>query len=642
MTGSTHGLLRRTLPFVVACCLSFGIFYLSYHFDNKYTAGSPQAMGGVLFLDRGELEQSPVVYLINGWELYRDRLLTPEDFSHDAPSPDQYTAIGQYGGFESEADANPHGSATYRLNLLLPEQINSYTLELPEIYSAYRLYVNDTLVVSRGNPDPDAYRPRIQSGSISFQAAGNTVLTIAVSDFSHLYSGMVYPPAFGKPEAVASVLDGKFAFSLTVCCVALLVGLLCFFLSCSLKNRRFLLFALLCLCSIGSVGYPAVHRLFSFGVQPWYALEIAADYAMFLLFVLLVNSLCDIPPKITAVVASVGGFFCVLAFGVSMASAFLSYPHILAFSNCTAVYKIICAVWILSVAAAAVLRKTAYSGALLTGSGVFACALLADRIFPLFEPIHFGWFTELAEIWMLAVVGYILCADMITAERRRLAFEQQHRQMETRIQMQKEHYRALAGQMEQISQARHDLRHHLTALQLYLQEGHVHDALAYINTLHKKPELSSELSFCTDYNLDVLLRYYDAEAKANSIRHSFRVQLPADLKVSAEDICVMIGNLLENAVEACRKAPQEGRFLSVKIFHFHSNLMIEVKNSYAEKLFPQHALFSSTKRQHIGMGLKSIQTIAEKYHGNLTVHAEENEHTFIAQVFLINRPASTP
>ena len=97
---------------------------------------------------------------------------------------------------------------------------------------------------------------------------------------------------------------------------------------------------------------------------------------------------------------------------------------------------------------------------------------------------------------MLAVLGCILLVDTISAQRRQLALEQDRKQMAMRLQMQKEHYRDLAAQIEQVRSARHDLRHHLTTLQLYLQEGRNRQAQEYLDRLNRRPELSSELSFC--------------------------------------------------------------------------------------------------------------------------------------------------
>ena len=84
-----------------------------------------------------------IIFLIDGWEYYSGRLLSPEDFSSMPPIPDEYLFIGHYGGFEAGSkNGSPHGSASYRLDIRIPEDDRSYALELPEIFSSYRLYIN--------------------------------------------------------------------------------------------------------------------------------------------------------------------------------------------------------------------------------------------------------------------------------------------------------------------------------------------------------------------------------------------------------------------------------------------------------------------------------------------------------------------
>ena len=65
--------------------------------------------------------------------------------------------------------------------------------------------------------------------------------------------------------------------------------------------------------------------------------------------------------------------------------------------------------------------------------------------------------------------------------------------------------------------------------------------------------------------------------------------------------------------------------------------MVEIQNSYKGRLVPMHGLFASTKRRHSGMGLKSVQAMAEKYHGNLELHLDEKEQKFVARLLLVNR-----
>ena len=235
-------------------------------------------------LDGGALDKSPVLFLIGGWEYYGGKLLSPKDFVHDAPAPDKHIYIGQYGGFEAgDKDAPPHGSATYRLNIFIPDQPRKFMLELPEIFSAYRAYINGGEVMRMGDPDPDSYRPETGNRMVAFEAGGRIEIIIAASDYSHFYSGMTYPPAFGEPESVANLLSSRLVIRGVVCAIALTIALISLLIGIiSRSSRLTVLYSLLCLCFIGYVSYPLV-QTYSGGFRLSYIIENFSFCAMLLL-----------------------------------------------------------------------------------------------------------------------------------------------------------------------------------------------------------------------------------------------------------------------------------------------------------------------------------------------------------------------
>ena len=86
----------------------------------------------------------------------------------------------------------------YALTLDLPETPAQYGLELPEIYSAYRLYLNGNLELQVGEPDLKHYQPRTQNRMVTFTGSGLTTILLAVRDDSILQR-LVYPPAWAHP-----------------------------------------------------------------------------------------------------------------------------------------------------------------------------------------------------------------------------------------------------------------------------------------------------------------------------------------------------------------------------------------------------------------------------------------------------------
>ena len=642
MTSKYRRILLQLCLLAVTFLASMGIFTLSYRYDNKYTGHSAQPINGILFYspDQG------IVHLRNGWEFYRGRLLSPEDFETEPPLPDGYLAIGQYLGMEAgDPSASPHGSMTCRITVCLPETPGLYTLELPEIYSAYRLWLNGRLVASQGNPDPEVYVPALKSGSLTFEGSGDVTFLLAMSDWSHLYSGLVYPPAFGPAGQMETLLNQKFVWGLTAMTLALVLGLFQLILAALLKSLRSLYSGLICAAFAVSVSSPVIHRLMTTGIVPYYNLEIFCRYAIYGLTALLVAALChetaEKKSRLQNVLAAAAAMFPFLALWVSFLAPELSRTQMVLFSQAAGWYKALCSLWLLGTVFHAGLSKEQNfeTAVLLAGVCVFASALAADRLYPGFEPIRFGWFSETAGLIFVLVLSFLMLRDSAVLYRRQFLFDQQKKQLEDQISMQKKHYAELAGQMETIRAMRHDIRHHLNHISVLLADGNSTAARDYVSSLTKSALTASPLSFCDAYYVDVLLRFYDSKAKELKVPFTVNAHIPPEPGIPEEDLCVILGNLLENGLEASLKVPSSFRQMSVALTYESGAFAIEVKNCCMDTAVPDGDGYLSTKSpgRH-GIGLSSVRQTADKYGGNVWISIQPGEngiHTFFVQILLI-------
>lgn len=631
-------LSKRLLLLAITFLFTMGLFTAAYRLDNKYTLQSVQPINGILFYTP---EQADPVYLINGWEYYQGRLFTPEDFISDLPIPDNYVYIGQYSGMEAgNPEASPHGSATYRLTLSLPDTPAFYTLELPEIYSAYRLYIGSRLMASQGNPDPDHYEPSLSSSSITFEASGDVQLLLAVSDWSHLYSGMVYPPAFGTPNAVNALLKERFAISLTVTALAAILGFFQLALSAILKNRRSLLSGLICVAFSVSASTPALHQLTATGIVPWYNLEIFCRYAIYGLSLILVLDLCGRQHRAIKAASYAAALFPFLALAVSLLAPRLSYRQMLLFSHTAGAYKVLCALWLLGTAFFSKIEQEPEEdhAILLAGICIFASSLVADRLYSSFEPIRFGWFSEIAGFLFVLLLSFLLLRDSARFYKRQFILAEEKIQMESQIQMQKKHYSELAAQIEKIRTMRHDIRHHLTQLSILLKDRNTEAAAQYLDKVTHSTLTSAPLSFCEAYYVDVLLRYYYSCAEDLHISMAVKANVSTEPGVPEEDLCVILGNILENAFDASVPVPQDQRRITVAMTCQEGAIVIEVKNRFKGELVPDGKNFYSSKEKgRHGIGLSSVRSMAEKYGGDVWLNTEPGEddiHVFSIQVLL--------
>ena len=188
---------------IISMILSLMVFYVLYNANNKYMTREEKAIHGILYAD-GSYDSLPVYYLSREWEYYPDVLLTPGDDLEKYYF--RYLSIGEYGGMElDDRNGNPYGSGTYRLRIMLPSEEHTYGLYLPEIFSAYNLYVDGKLIEQVGNPDPDHYEERIQHRMFTFKGHTSVEIMIAVTDKDSASPGIQYVPAFGNPLKVNTV-----------------------------------------------------------------------------------------------------------------------------------------------------------------------------------------------------------------------------------------------------------------------------------------------------------------------------------------------------------------------------------------------------------------------------------------------------
>lgn len=105
-----------------------------------------------------------------------------------------------------------------------------------------------------------------------------------------------------------------------------------------------------------------------------------------------------------------------------------------------------------------------YGKIVLVGTTVYACSLVADRIWPLYEPIIGGRFPETGGMVLAIAFACVLWRDLSEAYKIRLTYEIYSKQTELRLLAQKKHYEKLKAQMDETSRVRHDMRQHLRVL----------------------------------------------------------------------------------------------------------------------------------------------------------------------------------
>ena len=162
---------------------------------------------------------------------------------------------------------------------------------------------------------------------------------------------------------------------------------------------------------------------------------------------------------------------------------------------------------------------------------------------------------------------------------------------------------------------RHDYHNHIQALKAQLGMGQYELATEYLGRLEEDLDDIRQMVESGNVSLDAILNSKLSYAEKKEISLNFKATVPQKLTVSDIDLCVLIGNLIDNAVEACEKLPVKDRFLRLYIGVFRKQLYISVTNATNELVRKLDDEYITTKRGNHGHGLKRINNTVEKYGG---------------------------
>lgn len=201
------------------------------------------------------------------------------------------------------------------------------------------------------------------------------------------------------------------------------------------------------------------------------------------------------------------------------------------------------------------------------------------------------------------------------------------------IAMYTNQYNLLQKHILETRRARHDLRQHLNLIQTYIDKNDSEALSEYIKKYGQTLPNDISSFYCKNYAIDVIIGHYAQIAKENDIEFSSNIQLPADINIPEPTLCVLFGNILENAIESCKNFNKAKPFIKIcSTIIGENSLSITMDNSCNKPpVFSDGALLS-TKHSGLGMGTYSVIGIAEEYNGIAEFDFKDN--IFYTSVFI--------
>lgn len=231
------------------------------------------------------------------------------------------------------------------------------------------------------------------------------------------------------------------------------------------------------------------------------------------------------------------------------------------------------------------------------------------------------------------LVYWLICRESVQRKR-----ESERRRTEEIYRMQ---YDKIAGDIENTRRMRHDMHHHYNSLNDMLDRGKLDEMKDYLSDLIDTTVKRDNEIYCKNMTVNGLLQYYIGLARDADIRCEVQAEC-GELSIEPADLTVMFGNAMENAINACKKCP-ENRWIQIKIGTVQDSLAIEISNSCKSAILNRHYQtedgFSPVEtflsdREGGGYGLRSIANTAHKYDGSAKFRFNSEKETFTARIRL--------
>ena len=258
--------------------------------------------------------------------------------------------------------------------------------------------------------------------------------------------------------------------------------------------------------------------------------------------------------------------------------------------------------------------------ALLVAINMLSLGFLFQEVVPLIIYLYFAIFTWAANVFLVLFLNNSL--SLAHENTLKLELDKQE----------KEYYFAQCQLMqesaEQVKAIRHDIKSHLATLKDFTTSGSMDDIKSYLSGLVSDIEKSEIFSNTGNIAFDSIINYKLRNVKTDNIKLDLGIAVPPQINIEIVDIVTILGNLLDNALEAVVKANE--KMIKVDIKYSKGGLFVKIENSFNGEVKNSHtSLKDSTEH---GYGLKNVKQSVEKYNGHMKITHTDN--IFSVGIFL--------
>ena len=181
---------------------------------------------------------------------------------------------------------------------------------------------------------------------------------------------------------------------------------------------------------------------------------------------------------------------------------------------------------------------------------------------------------------------------------------------------------------EKLRYWRHDINNYLLSVSIMIENGCYKEALSILQSKIDALELIRTVEYSGNLFVDCIINYKARASACHNIKIVCDCVIPDELNIPGDDLSIILGNSLDNAIEACIDLEYSPRIIHIKLSYDRGVFLYVIKNKY-NKIRQRGRKFISTKSDHInhGLGIDNIQTIVSKYNGGMTIETKDNLFT---------------
>lgn len=195
------------------------------------------------------------------------------------------------------------------------------------------------------------------------------------------------------------------------------------------------------------------------------------------------------------------------------------------------------------------------------------------------------------------------------------------------ITYQGQHYQQLEIVHNRIRSIRHDMKNNIQMASYLLENGEIKELGEYLSSLSNSINKVEKVVATLNPALDSVLNIKISELQEYGIQVFTDIVVPQGVKISFKQSVILLGNIMDNAKEACTLLPEKERWMRLKISYTSHILLLSLQNPLIQSKEMANRKPVLEKKDHLfhGLGLKNVKRVVDEFHGTMTTELKENK-----------------